>query len=154
MSLRNFSRFRRVSPRCEGKEEVNDRLWLRSMKYRLDSHFASARCTVHFNLFLVTLPKFGSLFYTTVIPYKPLYGTRCLGFLCLYSRSAFTFDDHRQQRYPEVMSTGRENDASFSSLSQFSAGWFLGSLWYRHTYQEHRSPKPPSWQPFFPKVWG
>ena len=34
---------------------------------------------VYFNLFLVILPKFGSLFYTTVIPYKPLYGTPLLG---------------------------------------------------------------------------
>ena len=35
--------------------------------------------SVYFNLFLVILPNFGSLFYTTVIPYKPLYGTPLLG---------------------------------------------------------------------------
>ena len=36
--------------------------------------------SVYFNLFLVNiLPNFGSLFYTTVIPYKPLYGTPLLG---------------------------------------------------------------------------
>ena len=35
---------------------------------------------VYFNLFSVILPKFGSLFYTTVlIPYKPLCGTKLLG---------------------------------------------------------------------------
>ena len=32
--------------------------------------------SVYFNLFLVILPKFRSLFYTTVIPYKPLHGTQ------------------------------------------------------------------------------
>ena len=34
---------------------------------------------VYFNSFLVILPKFGSLVYTTAIPYKPLYGTLLLG---------------------------------------------------------------------------
>ena len=77
------------------------------LKYCLDSHFASARvCTdaapwgswiefggvrlsfralvrfkfaspTHYS-FLVIRPKFGSLFYTTVIPYKPLHGTPSL----------------------------------------------------------------------------
>ena len=35
--------------------------------------------SVYFNLFLVILPNFGSLSYTTVILYKPLYGTPLLG---------------------------------------------------------------------------
>ena len=40
---------------------------------------------VYFNLFLVILPKFGSLFYTTIIPYKPLYCTPLLGFpVCIH----------------------------------------------------------------------
>ena len=38
-----------------------------------------AQMKVYFNLFLVIRRKFGSLFYTTVITYKPLYGTPLLG---------------------------------------------------------------------------
>ena len=44
----------------------------------VSSDFWPLERSVYFNLFLVILPKFGSLFYT-VIPYKPLYGTPLLG---------------------------------------------------------------------------
>ena len=45
--------------------------------------------SVYFNLFLVILPKLGSLFYTTAIPYKPLYGTHvwCLNFYLITQRT-------------------------------------------------------------------
>ena len=57
-----------------------------SMKFQpISASFAQVRRytqdfrAVYFNLFLVILPNFGSLFYTSVIPYKPLFGTPLLG---------------------------------------------------------------------------
>ena len=89
--MRNFSQFRWVSSRSDGKVE-------NSLKSAEISHRPKERNTqdfssVYFNLLLVILSKFRSLFYTTVTPYKPtLWGTPLLGLPVIWTlfRAALT----------------------------------------------------------------
>ena len=54
------------------------------LKFRRDTKKGSDQFT-NFNLFLVILLKFGSLFYTRAIPYKPYKAPHCLGYPCFDS---------------------------------------------------------------------